>query len=144
MHTRHAGMVFARRGQSHRCAAMQRDGEGQRGATIKALEGIKFPNQVCTKNKRNLNLSLSSCSKFVGVMSAEDDAAALALQVESLKEASKHLADELQKKDEALAAFKAKTKAYVESKNKQHAEALQAEQVGVCMFRAVRCVPCGP
>ena len=64
-------------------------------------------------------------------MADDGDAAALVQQVNSLKEASKHLADELQKKDEALVAFKAKTKAYVESKNRQHAEALQAEQVGV-------------
>ena len=53
-----------------------------------------------------------------------------------MKEAAKHLQEELQKKDEQLTAFKAKTKAYVESKNKQHAEALQAEQVKLSQAQA--------
>ena len=56
------------------------------------------------------------------------DNEARAMQMQSMKDAAMHLQAELVQKDEQLTAFKLKTKAYVESKNKQHAEALEAEQ----------------
>ena len=47
------------------------------------------------------------------------------VQMQTLKDAVKQLQEEIQQKDEQLTAFKAKTKAYVESKTKQHAQALE-------------------
>ena len=49
------------------------------------------------------------------------------VQTQSMREAVKQLQEELQAKDEQLAAFKSKTKAYVESKNKQHTQALEVD-----------------
>ena len=55
------------------------------------------------------------------------DDEARALQMQSFREAVGLLQEELEKKTEELTAFKQKTKTYVESKTKQHAEALEAE-----------------
>jgi len=53
--------------------------------------------------------------------------------MQTMKDAVKQLQEELQQKDEQLAAFKAKTKAYVESKTKQHAQALEVFLRGVSL-----------